>query len=91
MFRTNRFGLQFVLTQDSTGTLIETKLFGKPRSIHVDHDVSKLSQSWYHWQYGGLFVQDAFRYLSDEEREFLQTGMLQEDFTAATKEDNDVE
>lgn len=72
--RRNRMGVKYVLTAiDELTTKIETPHNGK--SIVVEANIDYLSTSWYKYTKEGQFVQTAFPFLSDGEREFIITGL----------------
>jgi hypothetical protein len=48
----------------------------------LNHNIHKIDQSWYDWNSDGQMVQRAFSYLTPDEREFLMTGLLGDEFDA---------
>lgn len=89
--RTNRIGLQFVMTpvRSITGKDLGTIIRCGSKQIIVDHDIDTLSQAWYMWQMRGLHIQHAFPFLTDAEREFLLSGITPEEWTEMFKEELD--
>jgi len=86
MVRSNRHGLTFVLEPSpSGGTCIELRLKSGTKKIIVASPIQEMNQGWYNWEHKGMFVQDAFHFLSPDEREFLQTGLLPAEFEAMSK------
>ena len=59
--------------------------YGK-KSMVVPASIQEMSDGWFLW-ISGKFVQDAFPKLNADQREFLMTGLLPEEFQAATAED----
>lgn len=60
-------------------------------TIVVYHNIEKLAQSWYNWQYAGMFIQRAFPYLSDADREFILTGITSTEWERIFNEDKESE
>jgi hypothetical protein len=86
MVRSNRHGLTFVLEPSpSGGTCIELRLKSGTKKIIVASPIQEMNQGWYNWEHKGMFVQDAFHFLSPDEREFLQTGMTPQEFEVTAK------
>jgi chloramphenicol 3-O-phosphotransferase len=86
--RQNRFGLMYILTEISdveTRIALMNKDGSEGKSIIVKAEIDDLSTAWFQWQMRGMFVQDAFYFLSPDEREFLMTGLLPVEFEAITK------
>jgi hypothetical protein len=67
-------GLRYTLN-DKTPETTEIRLVGTQKRIVVDHPLERVSAMWYKWQMSGEYVQDAFKDLSPEQREFLMTGI----------------
>jgi hypothetical protein len=78
--RTNPRGQEYILYQGSNSN--QTIISYRGKRIMVPHSLDKISQSWYCWQMRGDFIQHAFPYLTAGEREFLMTGLLDEEFEA---------
>lgn len=47
---------------------------GKQLTFHAD--LEQMNSGWYMWQIKGAKVQEAFPFLTADEREFLMTGLL---------------
>ena len=75
--RINSQGIHYVLTGDRNKD--ETVIFRRGKRVTVPHNIEKLSQAWFHWM-NGKFVQDAFPFLTADEREFLMTGITKEEW-----------
>lgn len=88
--RQNRFGQLYKLTEISD---VETRIALLNRDateksfMVVKAEIHDLSTAWFQWQMRGMFIQDAFYFLSPDEREFLLTGLLPEEFKAIVGED----
>jgi hypothetical protein len=69
--RIGKFGQIYTLHDNGDGTtLIRT---GK-KLLEVAQPLERLNQAWFFWQ-SGERIQDAFSFLSPEEREFILTGI----------------
>jgi hypothetical protein len=72
----NRMGMSYKIVQEygerDTKIICETL----NKSIVV-REVSEgdIRRGWYHWMHGGKLAQEAFPFLSHEEREFLISGI----------------
>jgi hypothetical protein len=55
--------------------------------LMVNHDILDLDSAWYKWQIEGKYIQDAFSFLTAGEREFIQSGLLPEEFDELTKDE----
>lgn len=75
-------------TFESQGALA-TKITTNGKSIVVEHPIDQINQSYYDWQNRGKFIQDAFRYLNADEREFIMTGTTKEEWAAMFPPDGD--
>ena len=86
--RINKTGRQYYLvTMPGGRTLISTH----DKEIIVGHTIEELSQSWYDWMITGLNIQTAFKYLSDDEREFILTGITSDEWNEMWKENKETE
>lgn len=74
--RINPQGIEYRLEESPNGTIIRRG----PKSILVDYPIEKLNNSWFEWIMDGFYIQVAFDYLTDDEREFLMTGILKEEW-----------
>lgn len=73
--RYNSIGLKYSLTDlpsHKTGIKIGDK------ELIVNHSIETILVGWYKWQVTGEFVQVAFPMLNSIEREFLITGLTEE-------------
>lgn len=57
------------------------------KTLVVKATIDDINVAWFRWQMKGQFIQDAFHFLSADEREFLQTGMFGYEFDALHKEE----
>lgn len=83
MNRVNRIGIKFTLVElNAQNTEIRTGA----KFITVQHNIHKLSQSWYDWIQHGQMVQHAFDYLTMDEREFILSGLTIDEFNELTEQ-----
>ena len=90
MVRFNPRGDQYILepTMDGQRTIIT--LGGT--SIIVAFPIAEISQMWYIWQVKGGYIQEAFPRFTPGEREFLMTGITEEQWAKIFAEiDEDTE
>lgn len=93
--RTNRFHMQFHLTEMADGKT--QVIYKKPVTAYDTRDVvmlfnatiSQMNQGWFEWNVKGNFVQDAFPFLSPDEREFLMTGTTPTEWKEMMREEED--
>jgi len=81
--RVNRMGVRYTLVELVDGGT-EIQLTGKSKKIHTTHDIETISQGWYHYM-NGKMVQDAFEFMSSDEREFIMTGITGAEWDAMFK------
>jgi hypothetical protein len=79
MNRVNKMGLQYHLTELPSGG---TRIVTGDKVLIVKHNIHEISQAWYNWQMRGEYIQVAFAFLTDDEREFLITGLTKEEWEA---------
>lgn len=84
--RTNMMGLPYTIEDMPDDTC---KITTCKKSIIVKTDSGVISQSWYDWQMRGNYIQNAFPYLSADEREFILTGITPEEWAEIFKMAND--
>ena len=88
--RYNPLGLTFQISpagrDKSTVTLIGAK--GSNKTLIVNASIEDMNQGWYYWM-NGKFIQDAFRFLTPDEREFLMTGITPEEWAETFKDEED--
>jgi hypothetical protein len=85
--RENPRGLKFTLCEVEGKTRVHCLTVNK--TITVNQPLETMNQSWYRWTMRGDFVQDAFRFLNADEREFLMTGITGEEWNELFPEDDD--
>ena len=73
--RTNRIGMQFYIMELPDA---RTEIRSQTNKITVNHDVHKIETAWFRWIGHNQYIQDAFKFLTDDEREFLLTGITPE-------------
>ena len=81
--RVNNIGLKFKLTEESYKETLVT-LGNKAYLMKVSLPI--FLAAWYQWQMKGMFIQDAFSMLTDDEREFLMTGITSEQWNEIFKD-----
>jgi hypothetical protein len=79
IYRISPKGLEFNITELEGGRL-ELRLAGTTKLIIIEATLEQFSASFYRWLVNRVFVQDAFKYLSNEEREFLITGITPDEW-----------
>lgn len=58
----------------------KTKIVYNKKFIEINMNINELSQCWFNWQMRGQYIQDAFRELSNAEREFILTGITPDEW-----------
>jgi hypothetical protein len=92
--RQNAIGLEYTLAEYNVGksTIITLRNRRTPetplKSIVVPVPLEELNQAWYNWAVKGDYVQVAFNMLTNEQREFLMTGITPVEWDAMFKEEN---
>jgi hypothetical protein len=84
--RTNKLGQHYHLVEVYSPTP-QTAIRTGDKQIVVNHSIHDISIGWYRWQHG-MFVQDAFPFLSPMEREFLMTRITAEEWNKTFGEDD---
>jgi hypothetical protein len=83
--RVNVHGLQFYIRQvatDSKQSLVRCKKDNVMKEMIMNYSIHDINSSWHKWTNQGHFIQDAFSYMTAEEREFLLTGLTPKDWDA---------
>ena len=70
--RRNRMGLDYTLEEL---TLTTTRIRFHEKSIVVNASIMQMEEGWHRWIEMGNMIQDAFQFLSSNEREFIMTGI----------------
>jgi hypothetical protein len=90
LVRVNSIGMVYTIQAlNDDETLITLKDTDKSLTVH--YPLVMISQSWFEWTVHNRVIQDAFRYLSIVEREFLMTGITPEDWDEIFKGINEEE
>ena len=84
--RINPMGLTYNLFHEGIG---KTKIVYNGKSIIVECSLDEMSQRWFNWQMRGMFIQNAFDNLSNDEREFLITGITPAEWNEIFKDSKD--
>lgn len=88
MRRFNPMGLEFFLR----GVMVEGQhktqilCLNNRESITLDMQIETVSQCWYNWTVRGQYIQQAFRELPAEQREFLMTAITPAQWTETFKD-----
>jgi len=77
--RVNRFGMQFRL-REIFGNPDKTSVHYGEKSMVVPASIQEMSDGWFLWVQSGYLIQDAFPKLDADQREFLITGLLPEEW-----------
>lgn len=73
--RENRLGMKYLIREVSHKEVV-IQLRGSEKAILVKAPMQVILAAWYKWQILDQFLQDAFAFLNEDEREFLLTGLL---------------
>lgn len=86
--RENAMGLKFMISNIGQFEAIPTTiiLIGQNKKIEVQHSLESINQGFFHWM-NGKRVQEAFSFLTADEREFLMTGITKEEWDKTFSED----
>jgi hypothetical protein len=87
--RMNNLRMRYRISQDNTKpfTTIYNETLNK--SIVVNCNVGDINRGWYSWQYEKMLIQDAFPFLSNDEREFIMTGITPDEWNEMFLNDTD--
>jgi hypothetical protein len=77
--RVNKMGLKYHLMELPDN---KTRIKTGDKEIIVNAEITRIDQAWYYWNVRGEYIQVAFDFLSDDEREFLITGLTKEEWEA---------
>lgn len=84
--RVNALGMQYRITE-VFGSKEQCQIRTGSKHIIVDHSIHTISSAWYRWQQQGMYIQDAFSFLTPDEREFILTGITKEEWDETFKEE----
>lgn len=73
--RENRLGIKYLIREVSHKEIV-IQIKGTEKAILVKVPMQVLLVGWFKWQFHGEYIQDAFHFLNEDEREFIQTGLL---------------
>ena len=80
-------GLEFTLTEiNANQTLV---LDERGNSATINMPIAEMSRKWYKWQMRSLPIQEVFRELSADQREFLLTGITPEQWNAIFEDEEE--
>lgn len=77
--RENRLGMKYLIQEISPKEVI-CQLYGTEKSFIFKVPMQVMLAAWYKWQILDLRIQEAFSFLNDDEREFILSGLLPEDW-----------
>lgn len=86
--RENALGLKFQISNIGSPDAVPTwiTLIGQNKVIEVQHSLESINQGFFYWM-NGMKVQNAFPFLSSDEREFLMTGITKAEWDRTFSED----
>ena len=86
--RVNRAGVQYRLSEvfGPTSNPKVSIRTGNKQMILTGITIQQMNQGWYNWMVEDMFIQDAFPFMTRSEREFLQTGILPDEWDAIFKD-----
>jgi hypothetical protein len=86
--RTNNLGHNYRLVQDGPNVCtIVNETLGK--KIVVNHHKGDIDRGWYAWRDERKLIQEAFPFLSADEREFIKTGITSSEWNEMFLNDAD--
>lgn len=77
--RHNRIGLKFTIREINHKEVIV--LTGN-KGFMMKATMLRMLSGWYRWMMLNQYIQEAFDFLNSDEREFLQSGLLPDEWTA---------
>lgn len=72
--RKNPMGLNYQLHAENDKTIAVLQSLKSVKTVVLDMTLDEVNQAWFHWMQGKN-IQDAFKNLPAEQREFLLTGI----------------
>jgi hypothetical protein len=78
-------GISYTIT--STGPM-EVAVKVNSKKLAVQASIQQMEEGWIRWTVQGNMVQDAFPFLSSGEREFLMTGITDDEWDQLFKDGN---
>ena len=89
--RTNKVGQRYyIVEQQNEGAQTIIRRANSADQIIVHHSIERVNQAWYNWTNRGWFIQDAFNFLTADEREFI-TGITGAEWTKIFPPDEEKE
>jgi hypothetical protein len=74
--RQNKSGLSFELRGELTGKYTVVHCLNFDKVLMMQHSITELNRGWFRWIRTDKFIQEAFDFLTPEEREFILNGTL---------------
>jgi hypothetical protein len=72
--RENRLGMKYLISEVSRKE-VSIQLKGTEKIIFVKVPILSILAAWYKWQILDKFIQEAFDFLNDNERDFILSGL----------------
>lgn len=73
--RENRLGMKYLIREVSHKEVV-IQLKGTEKAIVVKVPTQVVLAAWYKWQILDQYIQDAFAFLNEDEREFILSGLM---------------
>ena len=80
--RKNKLGMNYRISQRDGEQFARLKTDDK--EIRINCTLGDLNRAWHKWSYEGKLIQEAFPFLSNDEREFIMSGLTPNDFAELT-------
>jgi hypothetical protein len=73
--RENRLGMKYLIREVAHKEIV-IQLKGTEKGILVKTYMQVVLAAWYKWQILDQYIQEAFSFLNDDEREFILSGLM---------------
>lgn len=77
--RENRLGMKYLIREVSRKEIV-IQLKGTDKAILVNNFMQVILAGWYKWQVLDQRIQEAFAFLNDDEREFILSGLMPDEW-----------
>jgi hypothetical protein len=77
--RENRLGIKYLIREVSYKEIV-VQIKGTEKAMLIKVPMQQFLAGWFKWQINGDFIQDAFHFLNEDEREFILTGLMPGDW-----------
>jgi hypothetical protein len=85
VLRKNKLGMNYRITQ-ARGEQF-TRVRTGDKEMRFNTTVGDMNRGWYKWFQEGKLIQDAFPFLTSDEREFIQSGITPMEFAELFKDE----